>query len=171
MAYDEHGTLEIEQDLPYQERAWRRQRIWWVLLTLLLIAALLGVFGTGVLSRAEAGARSAPVWLEYERFARAQAETNTLRFHLAPAAATNGQVRLWLSRAYLEHVQVLSVTPEPATVETAPDRFIYIFPAPALNAPTAVTFQLEPERLGRLHGQAGLDGSGTGLEFKQLVYP
>jgi hypothetical protein len=170
MAYDEQGSLEIEQELPYQRRAWRRQRIEWALLTLVLLAAVLGLFGRGLLSAVEAGDRAAPVWLEYERFARAQAETNNLRFHLAPTAASDGRVRLWLSRAYLEHVRVLQVVPEPQTVEASADRYIYVFNAPDLRAPTVVTFNLDPESLGRLNGQAGLD-AGPAFEFRQFIYP
>jgi hypothetical protein len=170
MPYDERGPLEIEQDLPYQRRAWRRQRIMWVLLTLVLIGALLGLFGPGVLGDAVAGDRNAPLWLEYNRFGHWQAETTTLLFHVAPAAARDGQVRLWLNRAYLERARVLDIMPQPDAVEAAADRYTFVFRAPDLSTPTTVSFQLEPERPGRLRGQAGLVG-GAGLDFNQFVYP
>jgi hypothetical protein len=170
LAYDEQGSLEIEQELPYQRGAWRRQRVVWVLLTLVLLAALLGLFGPGLLGDTHAGDMSAPLWLEYPRFAHAYAETDTLRFHVAPAAANSGQVRLALSRAYLERVEVRRIEPEPEAVEAAGERYIYVFRAANLNAPTSILFHVEPESFGRFRGRAGLDG-GAEFEFAQYVYP
>ena len=170
MTYDEKGSLQIAQNLEYQRRAWRRQRVEWVLLALLLVAALLGLFGAGLLSTVAAGDRNAPLWLEYDRFGHAQAESNRLLFHVAPAAASRAQVRLWLSRAYMERVRVHRVEPEPVAVEAAADRYTYVFAAPDLRAPTTVTFRFEPDEPGRLHGEAGLDG-GPAFEFSQFIYP
>ena len=170
MAYDEKGSLQIEQDLPYQRGAWQRQRVLWVLLTLVLLAAVLGLFGPGLLGDAHAGDTSAPLWLQYPRFAHTYAEGNTLRFQVAPAAVNAGQVRLWLSRAYLERVEVRRIEPEPAAVEAAGDRYIYVFSAPALSAPTSILFHVEPDSFGRLTGRAGLEG-GAEFDFSQIVYP
>jgi hypothetical protein len=170
LAYDEKGSLEIDQELPYQRRAWQRQRVMWVLLTLVLLAALLGLFGPGLLSDAHAGDTSAPLWLEYPRFAHTYADADTLRFQVAPAAVNAGQVRLWVSRDYLERVEVRRIEPEPEAVETTGDRYIYVFRAPNLNAPTRILFHVEPNSFGRLKGRAGLDG-GAEFDFSQYVYP
>lgn len=170
MPYDEQGSLQIEQDLAYQRRAWQRQRVIWVLLTLLLVAAVVGLFGPGLLGDARAGDESAPLWLEYPRFAHALAESDTLRFHVALAAVNAGQVRLWVSRAFLERVAVRRIEPEPEAVEAAGDRYTYVFRAPALTAPTDIFFHVEPHSFGRLKGRAGLDG-GAEFDFNQYVYP
>jgi uncharacterized membrane protein YcaP (DUF421 family) len=49
-------ALEIEQDLTFQQRQWHVQRVAWVSVTLLLVAALWGVLGnhTGTILRATA---------------------------------------------------------------------------------------------------------------------
>jgi hypothetical protein len=42
-----HGDLEIQEDLPFQRREWLVERVAWGVMALLIVAALLGLFGTG----------------------------------------------------------------------------------------------------------------------------
>ncbi len=63
-----HGDLEIPEDLPFQRREWVAERIAWTVMALVVGAAVLGLFGSGWLSRSIAGDQGAPVWLEYERY-------------------------------------------------------------------------------------------------------
>jgi len=126
------------------------------------------LFGTGPLSSATAGEEETPLFVEeYERFARLMLPT-TLRVRLDPMG--QGQVRLWLDRGYLESVRPQTVTPEPDSVEAGPDGFTYVFKVNDPNRPTAVTFDLQPETIGRLEGRVGLEG-GERVEFEQFVYP
>jgi hypothetical protein len=163
------GDLEIDQDLAFQQRAWTVQRIGWASIALLILAALLGLFGPGPLSNATAGAPGADLWLEYERFERFKAPT-TLRVNVGPGAVRDGVVRITLDRAYLDQVQVEQVMPQPESVETGPDRFTYTFKLNDPAQPTAITFHLNPQAIGRLSGRVGLDGEQA-IGFDQFVYP
>jgi hypothetical protein len=91
-----------------------------------------------------------------------------LGIHAAPARA--GELRLWLDRAYLEGVRIESMVPPPVRAEAAGDRVVFVF-ALADVRPFALHVRLQPERIGLLHGRAGLDGVGEALTFRQLVYP
>jgi len=167
---EEIGALDIEQDLDYQGRAWKRQRVGWAIMGLALIGALLGLFGPGLLGNSIAGNQGDPLWLEYNRFGRLQAETTTLRLYLSQPTGPGGQVRFWLSRDYVKNVRIMQVTPQPDSVEVEPDRFTYVILAPDLSRPASVTFYLEPERFGWLRGLAGLEG-GQSIAFSQFIYP
>jgi hypothetical protein len=162
--------LEIDEDMKFERRSWRWQRVGWGVLGLILLAAMLGLFGTGWLDSAVAGQPGSPMWMEYNRFGRIQAETSKLQIHLGPGTGANGKVRIWLNREYLEGVRVTNLTPEPESVEAGPDRFTYVFNAPDASQPSVVIFRLEPDHIGRLKGQVGLEG-GASLSFKQFVYP
>jgi hypothetical protein len=138
-------------------------------MAVLIIATLLGLFGPGLLGDSIAGAKGAPLWMEFNRFGRLQAESTTLRLHVEPGAA-GGPLRLWLNRDYLERVRVMHVMPEPQSVEIAADRYVYVFGVQDLSKPTTITFDIEPARVGMLHGQVGTEG-GDPLDFSQFIYP
>jgi hypothetical protein len=164
------GDLELKHDPEFQRFWWKVERIAWVAMTTLVLAALLGAFGSGPLSRGAAGDPfEQPIRLEYERFARALAPT-TLRAQLRAGLARDGAVRLWVSRPYLEAVRVEEVTPEPAQVEAGQDRLVYVFRVADPARPATVSFHLKPERPGALTGHVGV-GDGTPLRFEQFVYP
>jgi hypothetical protein len=98
-----HDGLQIDDDLRFQRRTWRIQRIGWIAFALLVLAGLLGVFGSGPLSRAEATGEG--VRIEYDRFARLQSSA-TLRITIDPAAVRDGAIRLVLAGDYIHNAQI-----------------------------------------------------------------
>ena len=164
------GDLEIDQDLEFQERDWAAERIGWTAMLLVLLVALLGVFGAGPLSHTTAGEREGQFWLEYQRFAHYDAPTLPLVVHVDTNLAQEGQVQLWFERDYLQSFQVEGVLPEPKGVEIGIDRYIYVFEVGETGPPTQVTFILEPEQIGRVSGRIGIQDT-PGLEISHFFYP
>jgi hypothetical protein len=162
--------MEINQDQGFLKKAWTVQRVGWVVMVLLLLAALVGLLGGGgPLSQATAGAASDPLQIEYQRLARHQTPTE-LRLALGPTAARDGVFRVWLARGFLQQMQITSITPTPERVETSEDRLVYEFPAAGGVSSTGVTFFVEPNQIGSLRGQAGLPDGPT-LSLNVFVYP
>lgn len=160
------SPLEIDQDLDFQHRSWRAQRVGWGLMALFILAAALGLFGSGMVSRTRAGGDDAPLRLEYERFGRWGAPLE-MQLHLRESPA--GSARVWLSSRYLECFTVEAITPEPESAVASGDRVVYRFLV-APGQPATVTFHLTPERFGLRRGQVGLAGA-TPLSFRQLIFP
>lgn len=170
MADSKDGSkLEVPQDLRFQQGSWTAQRLGWALLALLLLAALLGLFGAGPLSRATSGAQDGPLWAEYHRFWRYKYPMS-LRIHFGPEATRHGEVRVRISRPYLESMSVEHVTPQPQSVEAGPDHLTYVFKISRVGYPTAVTFDLKPNAPGSVTGRAGLD-SGPEIAIGHFIYP
>lgn len=163
------GDLEIGQDIIFQRREWSAQRIGWALMALLILAGLAGLFGAGPLSQATAGSEGGPLWIEYDRFERRQAPA-MLRVHLGPGAASNGQAQVWLSRNYVEAIEIEQIIPQPERVEAGPERMIYVFNVGDTSQPTAITFYLKPQAIGAIQAQAGLADEQP-LNFSHFVYP
>jgi hypothetical protein len=163
------GDLEINQDLQHQRLEWKIERVGWVVMALTLLAALAGLLGSGPLSSATAGERGSALWVEYNRLERYQGPA-MLRVHMGPGAARDGKARLWLSREYVENIELRHIDPEPESVEAAPDRLIYTFNLPDPTRPTAVTYHFEANRFWRMPVGVGLDG-GPELQFSQFFYP
>jgi hypothetical protein len=164
------GDLEVAEDFDHQKRSWAVQRAGWVVLTLVVLAAAAGCFGSGPASSASAGEPGGPLHLRYDRFARAQGRTELeLRVSPGPGPGSEREARVWLDRAYLAGFEIDSITPEPERTEAGPDRLVFVF-ALERPGPFDVTIHLQPQRFGRLRGRAGVPG-GPAVTFAQLVYP
>ena len=161
------GDLEIDQDIAFQQLNWKIQRRCWAGMAVLIALALLGLFGSGPLSRATRGARDGPLRIEYQRFGRRGAD-ETLDADLAPGHS--GEANLWLSREFLEGVQIERIAPEPVRVEAGPRRSAYVFRLADPGDPVRVTIHYRPERPGTLRGRIGLDAE-TPIEFAAFIYP
>jgi hypothetical protein len=157
--------IEIEDEIAFQKKDWQAQRIGWAIMLLLILLALLGVFGgNGILSDVQAETDGLAV--HFERFGRYKM-SGQLQFD---AEGSGDVVRLWIDSSYLENVEIESISPQPELVESAPDRQIYLFPITQSGEPISITFYIKPERPGVLNGKAGIEG-GSSLDFTQLIYP
>lgn len=161
--------LEIDQDLAFERRSWRVERLGWALMALLLLAALLGLLGAGPLSTAEVRTADAALVVRYERFVHREAPTE-LELHLVPVPSpADGLTRLWVGRDLAGALEVRSISPEPRSVEATADRVLY---ALAASGPGTVRVRLdvEPRRAGRHSGRLGIVGGGE-VALGQFVYP
>lgn len=151
--------MEIDAEVDFQHRVWIAQRVGWFVIGILILTAILGLFGSGWLSGASVDGSG--LRIEYERFARLQQPT---RIRLMLSGQTP---QVALHRRYFDSVQIEQITPEPSAVESAGEWLVYRF---AGATPGAVIFQLKPEEFGTLVGAAKLSG-GNSLVFRQFVYP
>lgn len=163
------GSLEIDQDLEFQRKAWVAQRVGWALMALFVLAAAVGLLGAGPLSHARA-AIPGVMTLEYERFARFES-SETLTVRLDSAATAGEVVRLSLNREFLDSAKIETVLPPPARVESAAGRLIYVFAMGEPRVPLVVTFTFEPQDIGVHEGIVRLESRDARIAFRQLVYP
>lgn len=163
------GDLEIAEDLDAQRHHWIAERVGWTVIALVMVAAVLGLFGPGLLNRARVANADGRFRLEYSHFGRYRAPT-TLRLHLGPNATSGAKVRVWVDRKFIEGVEVQNITPPPDSAELGADRVTYVFQISDASRPAAITFYLEPERVGALSGRIGLE-SKSPVHFEQFIYP
>ncbi|HEX7080192.1 MAG TPA: hypothetical protein VF329_04190 [Gammaproteobacteria bacterium] len=162
------SDLEISEDMEFQRRTWIVERFGWAVLALIVVAAILGLFGKGLLGHAEATAADGTLTVEYYRFWRMQSPM--MVGVAAQTVPTGDRARIWMDRAYVESVQVDRITPEPESVEAAADRLIYVFALAHAGEPLRATFEVEPQRPWRVRGRVGVEG-GEMVMFSQFVYP
>ena len=160
------GSLEVHQDMDFQRREWRVQQFGWAAMLLFLVAAVAGLFGAGPISSATAGEEGSTIWVDYERFGRRGAPAR-LRVHAVPASQ---EFKLLIDRGYLEALKIESISPEPHSAEASGSWVVYTFRVAESGAgPTAVTFELQPDHIGRLQGRISAEGQTR--EFTQFIYP
>jgi len=166
-ARKQRSGLEISEDMAFQRRTWLVERIVWILLGLILIAALLGFFGGGgPVASAETTTEDGNLSMQYDRFLRLESPTQ-LRVVARPLGTT---LRLWVGRDYVEAIEITNIVPEPDRVEAAEDRYTFEFPLIAPESTATVFFYIEPRKAWSLNGRLGLEG-GAELMLRQLVYP
>jgi hypothetical protein len=154
---------ESESILAFHRSEWRIQRIGWVLVALFLAAALGGLFGNGLLSRAHTANGAGSV--DYERFTRYGLSTDLV---VTPVASAHGVNRVAISADYLEMFRVERITPEPAAVRMTGPSIVYEFASASPGA--SISFHMRPQRLWRHGATVTIDG-GAPLEISQLTYP
>jgi hypothetical protein len=158
-------TIELEEDLAFQRKEWFWQRVGIVLLSLFVLAAVLGVTGAGgPLADAEIADPSGRIRVAYERVVRREA-VSELRIHLQ--SDPPGFIQFWIDAPYLELVNVISIEPEPQTSTVENERHIYTVRAGS----SAVTVSLETKhaRAGRVEGSIGIV-NGPSVRFTQFSW-
>ncbi|HEX5549962.1 MAG TPA: hypothetical protein VFX36_03960 [Nitrospira sp.] len=144
---------------------------WWAIAAILLAAAG-GLFGHGPLSQTllEVSDPNEPargMVLHYERFGRAHSESQILLSR--PAWPHNGGTfSLWLSSDYLTHVEIVGITPEPATQEQVSNGVRYHFRLQ--DGPQTVVLRIKPEVPGRLSCSFRFN-DGPPTTFHQWLFP
>jgi hypothetical protein len=162
------GDLEVHEDFEFEQKQWRVQRIGWVVMGLLVAAAVLGLFGAGIFSRARLGS-GGPLEVEYERFGRFLAPS-TLRLRVDAAPGEDQMVEVWIDRSYLDQFEIEQVTPQPDSVEALADRLNYSFKVTDSHQPVEISFSLKAADSGLIRGQVGLPEQQP-LSFSQFIYP
>ena len=161
------GDLELDQDLSFQRREWTIQRAGWLVMATLLVAGLLGLFGTGPLGTATAEA--GPLQLQFARFERRHAPSE-LEVVVERTAVSQDQLEIWFAADYLAGTEITSVMPEPVEVRVTDDRLVYRFSVDDQARTHRILIALEYDELGVATPHMGLV-DGPELTFWQFVYP
>lgn len=167
---DDNASIEIAEDMGFQAASWRVQRIGWILMLLIIAAALSGLFGGGVLSSVQAGDASGGLLLDYERFVRRSAP-QSLRLTLGPASRqSDSTVAAWIDRDWLERQHITSISPEPMSSVLDAGTITYTFLSRNLAEPLVVRVHLEALKFGKTTSRAGIP-AGPSVSFMQIAYP
>ena len=158
-------TLDIEEDLAFQQKEWFWQRVGIGLLTLFVLAAMAGVMGGGgPLSGAEIADPSGRLRVEYQRMVRRGAASE-LRIHLR--SDPPGFIQFWIASPYLEFVTVESIEPEPQTITVESERHVYTVRAGSSGV--TVSLQTNLTQSGRFEGSIGIV-NGPSVRFNQFSW-
>lgn len=162
------GNVEIDQDLEFQRRMWRAERIGWAVMAILLLCAALGMFGHGALSRTMA-LKGDLLTVEYQRFGRYQAPME-MRVYLS--AGSSQDLFFQLDRVFLMNVQITSIFPKPVTEQPIYDGVQFLFSPTRVKGEGSlvVTISYQPKQMGLL--KAAVRGEETtSLSVTQFIYP
>jgi hypothetical protein len=156
---------QIDEDLVFQQRNWRAQRIGWTVLGLLVVAGLAGLLGPGPLSNVNARAGEG-LEVVYERFVRHGAESE---LKVTVRRPPSGHVRIAISRDYLDQLNLELVRPAPTEVQSSGADTVYVFGHAGRESMRA-TFVIQPEELGAHVARVATE-DGSSVTVRQFTYP
>jgi hypothetical protein len=159
-------TYPIQEDMKFQRRMWLAERIGWIVMGVLLIAALTGFFFHGPVSRATATSSDNAVSVGYERFAHKTARTYfTIRVNTPLSREV--LVRLGPSFVAIHDIEIME--PMPIRSSSGSQGLELVF-APSSTADLAIHIAMRPKQAGIMRTQVEIEGSGV-LKIAQLIYP
>ncbi|HEX2099829.1 MAG TPA: hypothetical protein VHF69_04145 [Candidatus Synoicihabitans sp.] len=149
------GDLEISEDFEFQQRSWFWERIGQIAVVGLVLAALIGLFGGGPISIVRQASPDEALRVEHPRFVRNQSPLD-LQINVAPSAARDGQVRLWLDTSLTDSLTIDSIMPEPDSTELGTDRVYLSFRVAAGESIAPIKIHATADAIGREGGHVGI---------------
>lgn len=173
---DEHGRQlhenfrhPIREDMAFQRATWRMERIGWVLLAVLVLAALAGAAGGPLVA---ATARGEGVEVDHHRVERHGAANRLV----IRAAQAGPDLTLRIDRAFLDAFTLDVVTPSPQSTSAHAEGIDMTFAAstaagPAATAgPATIHVDILPRALGPVTSRIGLAGRQPAA-LSQFILP
>lgn len=147
-------------DLAFERRWHRVQRVGRALVGIALLAAIAGVFGTGPLAHATASAGS--VQVDYDRFLRTTQST-----HIQISSGSGGgPPRVTIDQGYLSALDLSDVSPQPDSETARGTRLVLSYQG---SLPAQIQIGLTPKTIG-VH-TAAIEVGATAVRFRQVVWP
>lgn len=157
----------VHEDMAFQRRSWRVQKVGQLLVVAFVLAGLAGLFGGGGFARDEVAAAGSELRVEYPRFVRAHAPFDVV-IHARPRADADN-LSLWVDDALLEALRVERVSPQPKEEALADGKLVYRFALRAAS-PAPVRLRLEATKNGTAKGAIGIVG-GAQVDLATFVHP
>ncbi len=161
------NTIAVGENLEFQRKWWKFERVIWSIFLLILIADVLGLFGRGWLSKDTLSDSAQTLTLNYERIERASTPS-IMTLHFGPKAIQNGRVRLYVSDSVVKPLGAQRISPQPAVSTIGNDGITYTFDATQI--PASIQIALEPSFPGRHSFRIQVIG-GAPIESAIFVVP
>ncbi|WP_434697787.1 hypothetical protein J3P89_12970 [Pseudomonas sp. Z1-14] len=165
---DDHRSRQfpVEEDMAFQHKVWRFERVGWYVLVLLVILTLLGLFSRGPLSSREAQSADGSIGVEYEMFHR-NGSVNPLVIRLQ--GASNAVLEVELGGDWLEGFDVQSVQPQPVR-SAAAGQGMKVWVQADGQGRANLHLSLLGEGLGNYKSRIATP-NGAEVRFNQFIFP
>lgn len=159
--------LDIAQSLKAQQRLWLVQRWGRGFALLIILLALFGLFGNGMLSSQKASQGN---WsIQYQRLGYFEAE-QTYQISIKKSLVEDNQIKIWIENEALKQISVTKITPEPIRTVLSARKSIFIFSVKEEEELSDIYFSFKPKTFGRVSYELGVL-NGSSLALKHFYWP
>ena len=154
------ATAELEDDIGLHKKGWILQRIGWGFLFVLLVASMLGLFGTGVLSKEQVVGKEGTIY--YEKFNRYESPA-TITFH---AESNKGKIEIVFPEQYFSAMELDNIQPEPSAQTNKDGSIVYEFSA---ITRAQLKFHFMPKTTGKVNARININSELYSIHH--FIYP
>lgn len=149
------------------ERGWNRlQNGIEIFVALIVVAGLLGLFGTGPLSSTETTVSGVPITIKYDRILRRTLQSELTLVVTKPIA--DHALETEIPNSFLQDVDIASTSPRSSAMRTETDGVVYVFDIGATHS-GHIVFSLKPRTTGFMN--SSMQVLGANVSLRQLVLP
>lgn len=139
--------LKDELDMAFTRRQWRGQRIGWALMLLVIVATVLGLFGTGplgsIVETRDVG--DAHYEVDHARFTR-QLLVERIHVRVLAPSATGDDLEIAFSSDYASNNNIRGSTPDADGGGASADGATYRYEVSDWSQPVVVAFEVEARK-------------------------
>jgi hypothetical protein len=161
--------LEIDEHLDTQRRGLIGDRIAWASLAVVIVSAVLGLFGNGLLGPSSVTAPGGGLVVGYDRFTRFGADS-ILSVRVSSDVFDGDRFSVALPLGYLDAMRLDGVSPQPLEEVRSEREITYLFAAPD-SAHATVRFDITASDVGPLSGAVTVGRTGTRVSLSQFLWP
>lgn len=156
----------IREDMTYQLKVWRFERVGWYVLVLVVLMGLMGVFSRGLLSSRDVRSEDGNVRVEYEMFHR-NGSTNSMKITLS--STPDSQAELELAGQLLEGFSIETLQPEPLRSRSS-SHGIRLWLKTDLDGQATLYITLRGDGLGLYRSEISSPGTNS-VKLVQFIFP
>jgi hypothetical protein len=163
------SELDFADVSPHQryERGWNRlQIIIETFVAIVVVAGVLGLFGTGPLSSTATTVAGLPITIKYDRILRRTLQSQFILDITQPIP--DRALEIELPNAFLQDVDIVSTSPRSSAMRTERDGIVYVFDVGATRQ-GQVVFSLKPRAAGFMN--SSMQVLGSAVSVRQFVFP
>ena len=159
--------IAVGEDIEFQSRWWRFERLLWSFFLLVLLADLSGALGRGPLANAKRESPDGTIEVKYERVERSNT-SSIMTILPRPSAVHDGKVQLFVSDSVVQKLGAQRVIPQPLESIVGSGGITYVFAASA--QPMLIQIELKPSFMGPHSFTIGVPG-GEPVGASAFVLP
>ena len=156
----------IQEDMAYQLKVWRFERVGWYVLVLVMLMGLLGVFSRGLVSSRDVLSGDGKLRVEYEMFHR-NGSTNSMK--ISVSATPNSAVELDLAGQFLDGFSIETLQPAPLHSRSF-SQGIKLWVSTDLDGQATLYITLRGDGLGFFRSHITSPGT-KGVRLDQFIFP
>ncbi|WP_439212704.1 hypothetical protein [Duffyella gerundensis] len=164
---EQSRSYPLQEDMRWQRREWRLQKVGVVMLFLIVIAGACGLFSRGFLSEQQVRSGDRQLQVEYERFGR---QLSTMNMAIRLQQLEGERFTLRIDRGAIDNFQLQTVQPQPLIARSQGHDLLLTWALPAQQHNASVWLTWQPLGFGHFHSTVSLEHGAT-VAFSQLIYP